>query len=44
MFEAYHEHSFCMDHSPDAVKKHAAHIVKRFSDLESYLYPSAESK
>ncbi len=43
MFEAYQKNSFCMEHSPDAVKKHAAHVVKRFYDLEKYLYPSEES-
>ena len=42
MFEAYQKNSFCMEHSPDAVKKHAAHVVKRFYDLEKYLYPSEE--
>ncbi len=42
MFEAYKKHSFCMEHSPDAVKKHAAHVVRRFHELEDYLYPSEE--
>jgi Cof subfamily protein (haloacid dehalogenase superfamily) len=43
MFEAFKEESFCMDHSPDEVKKHASHIIKRFYDLESYIYPSEET-
>lgn len=44
MFEAFKENSFCMEHSPVAVKEHAAHVVKRFYDLEGYLYPSEERK
>jgi Cof subfamily protein (haloacid dehalogenase superfamily) len=43
MFESFQDLSFCMDHSPDAVKKHAKHVIKRFYDLESYIYPSEES-
>lgn len=43
MFESFKDQSFCMEHSPDAVKKHAKHIIKRFYDLESYIYPSEEN-
>ncbi len=43
MFEAYKEQSFCMAHARDAVKKHARYIISRVSDLESYVYPSAET-
>ncbi len=42
MFDAFRDVSFCMNHSPDEVKKHASHIIKRFYDLESYIYPSEE--
>lgn len=43
MFESFKAQSFCMEHSPDAVKKHATHFIKRFYDLESYIYPSEEN-
>jgi Cof subfamily protein (haloacid dehalogenase superfamily) len=43
MFEAFHEQSFCMDHGPEEVKKHASHVIKRFYDLASYIYPSEEN-
>jgi Cof subfamily protein (haloacid dehalogenase superfamily) len=43
MFESFKEQSFCMEHSPDAVQKHAKHIIKRFYDLETYIYPSEET-
>jgi len=43
MFEAFKEESFCMDHSPDEVKKHASHVIKRFYDLDAYIYPSEEN-
>jgi hypothetical protein len=43
MFEAFKEESFCMEHSPEAVQKHASHVIKRFYDLESYIYPSEEN-
>jgi Cof subfamily protein (haloacid dehalogenase superfamily) len=42
MFEAWKENSFCMEHGPAEVKKHASHIIKRFYDLEDYLYPLEE--
>lgn len=43
MFEAYPENSYCMAHGNDHVQRHAKHIIKRFSDLESVLYPSEDS-
>jgi HAD superfamily hydrolase (TIGR01484 family) len=43
MFETFKNVSFCMDHSPDEVKKHASHVIRRFYDLESYIYPSEET-
>jgi Cof subfamily protein (haloacid dehalogenase superfamily) len=43
MFEAFKEESFCMDHSPDEVKKHASYVIKRFYDLDRYIYPSEEN-
>jgi Cof subfamily protein (haloacid dehalogenase superfamily) len=42
MFEEYKANSFCLSHGRDIVKKHAAHIIDRFSDLEKYIYPSEE--
>ncbi len=42
MFDAYRDESFCMKHSPAEVQKHASHIINRFSDLESFVYPSEE--
>ncbi|MCQ2772319.1 MAG: Cof-type HAD-IIB family hydrolase [Bacilli bacterium] len=44
MFEAYKEESYCMAHAHDDVKKHANHIIKRFYNLEDYVYPSEENK
>ncbi len=44
MFEAYKEQSFCMAHARSAVQKHARYIISRVSDLEAYVYPSAETK
>jgi len=43
MFEAFKERSFCMEHSPSEVKKHASHVIKRFYDLDDYIYPSEEN-
>ncbi|HAV19581.1 MAG TPA: hypothetical protein DCX17_00965 [Firmicutes bacterium] len=37
MFQAFHDHSFCMDHAHDAVKKFAAHTIKRVHDLRKIL-------
>ena len=44
MFDAFHEKSYCMAHSPASVKTHAAHVIKRVSDLEETLYPSEDSE
>lgn len=44
MFDAYKDGSFCMSHAPENVKSHAHHIIKRISDLESFVYPWAETK
>lgn len=44
MFDAYKDGSFCMSHAPESVKSHAHHIIKRISDLESFVYPWAETK
>jgi len=43
MFDAFHENSYCMAHSPSSVKKRAAHVLRRVSDLEEVLYPSVDS-
>lgn len=44
MFEAFNKQSYCMAHADKRVQKHAAHIIRRFSDLEKVLYPSEDSK
>jgi len=44
MFENFKQNSYCMDHADEHVKKHAKHIIKRFADLENYLYPSEDKK
>lgn len=44
MFDRFHEHSYCMSHSPDSVKAHAAHVIHRVSDLKQVLYPSEDSQ
>ncbi len=44
MFDAFHEQSYCMAHSPASVRTHAAHVIKRVSDLEEVLYPSEDSE
>ncbi len=43
MFDAFHEQSYCMAHSPNSVRTRAAHVIKRVSDLEKELYPSEDS-
>lgn len=43
MFESFKKHSFCMEHGLEDVKAHASHVIKRFSDLENYVYPYAET-
>lgn len=44
MFLAFPEHSFCMSHASLSVSKYAKHSLKRFVDLENYLYKEAERK
>lgn len=44
MFDAFPKTSFCMEHSPESVQEHSAHLIKRFYELEDYVYPSAEKK
>lgn len=43
MFDAFHQNSYCMAHSPNSVKNRAAHVLHRVSDLEEVLYPSVDS-
>lgn len=43
MFDEFPENSFCIAKAHASVKKHAAHIIKRFYNLEEYVYPSAET-
>ena len=42
MFKEFHEHSFCMDHGPTAVKKYAKYNISNFSELENYLFDGKE--
>ena len=42
MFEEFKNNSFCLEHGSPSVKKHAAHVIRRFYDLEKYIYPSVE--
>ncbi len=42
MFEQFKNNSFCLEHGSSSVKKHAAHVIRRFYDLEKYIYPSVE--
>lgn len=44
MFDAFHEHSFCMKHAPKTVRCHAKTTIARFHDLAKALYPSEDSK
>ena len=37
------DQSYCMAHSPKEVRVHAKHVIRRVSDLETLLYPSADS-
>lgn len=43
MFDAFHENSYCMAHSPKSVRSRASHVISRVSDLEQVLYPSEDS-
>jgi len=43
MFESFKKHSFCMKHGLPDVKAHASYEIRRFSDLENYVYPYAET-
>ena len=43
MFDAFYDQSYCMAHSPKEVRVHAKHVIRRVSDLETLLYPSADS-
>ncbi len=44
MFNAYNEHSYCMAHATNNVKKYAKNTIKHFYDLEEAIYPSEEKK
>ncbi|MCH5179709.1 MAG: HAD-IIB family hydrolase [Erysipelotrichales bacterium] len=37
MFQAFYEHSFCMKHSPDKIKKFAKYHVNRVADIEKLI-------
>lgn len=38
MFKTFHEHSFCMSHAPENVKKYAKYTLDNFEDLSRYIY------
>jgi len=38
MFKEFYENSFCMDHSPNSVKKYARYTIDKFEDLSRYIY------
>ena len=38
MFKAFPEHSFCMGHSPETVRKHARFTIDKFEYLSRYIY------
>lgn len=38
MFKAFPEHSFCMGHSPQSVRKHAKYTIDKFESLSRYIY------
>lgn len=44
MFEEFKDQSYCLEHGPKAVQKHASHVISRFYDLEKVVYPSEETK
>ncbi len=44
MFEEFKKNSFCLEHGSPSVKKHAAHVISRFYELEKYIYPSVEKQ
>lgn len=43
MFQAFPKNSFCMSHGAEDVKQQASFIIDHFSELENYVYPSAET-
>lgn len=43
MFKAFPKNSFCMSHGTEDVKQEASFIIDHFSELEKYVYPSAET-
>ena len=44
MFQMFPAHSYAMEHAHPSVKAKASKTIRRFSDLEEELYPSADSK
>ena len=44
MFEEFKENSFCLEHGSPSVKKYASRVIRRFYDLEKYIYPSVEKE
>lgn len=38
MFKEFYDNSFCMNHGPKNVKKHAKYVIKKFEDLSRYIY------
>lgn len=44
MFKEYQENSFCMSHASLSVSKYAKHTIKKFEEIEQYLYEEKERK
>lgn len=44
MFDAFPDSSYCLSHGPGRVKKHAAHVIDQFCELEEAIYPSEEKR
>lgn len=41
-FDEFKGHGYCLKHAPKNVKRHAAFVIRRFYDLEKYIYPLEE--
>ncbi len=44
MFQAFPGNSYCMSHGPESVKKRASHIIRRFHELQDFVYPREEKE
>jgi Cof subfamily protein (haloacid dehalogenase superfamily) len=44
MFDMFKGRSYCLEHGPEEVQRHASATIKKFTDLERYVYPSEETR